>query len=98
MLQAIVRNPMKASQTPFDGAIPIAVQSAHGIETRYISTEARGTLASVDVPRVSTENPEGNARRDERRTTEDRPPEVDSSSFSNSIVVPVNNNTIVIDQ
>ena len=75
---------MKASQTTFDGAIPIAVQTAHGVETRYISNEARGTLASVDVPRVSTENPEGNARRDERRTTEDRPPEVDSSSFSNA--------------
>jgi hypothetical protein len=83
---------MKASQTTFDGAIPIAVQTAHGVETRYISNEARGTLASVDVPRVSTENPKGNARRDERRTTEDRPPEVDSSSFSNSTVVSAGNN------
>jgi hypothetical protein len=75
---------MKSSQISFDGSRPIFVHTAHGIETRYIAKEARGLLASTDSPCVSVEKPEGKPRRDERRTTEDRPPEVDSSSFSNA--------------
>jgi len=75
---------MKASQIPFEESRPIAVHTAHGIETRYVAKEAQGLLASTDSPCVSVEKPEGKPRRDERRTTADRPPDVDSSSISNA--------------
>ena len=77
---------MKTTQTPFDGAKAIAVHTAHGIETRYVANEARGTPAGVDVPRVSTETRNGSHVSMNGVTTEDRPPEVDSSSFSDSTV------------
>ncbi len=66
------------------------MHTAHGIETRYIAKEARGTLASVDVPRVSTGTRKGShVALMNGVTTEDRPPEVDSSSFSNaSLIIP----------
>ena len=75
---------MTSSQTPFDGAVAIAVQTAHGIETRYISNEARGMLAIGDVPRVSAEKQECKPRRGGRRTTEDRTPDVDSPIIINN--------------
>ena len=73
---------MKSSQEYFDGSVLVGVHTAHGIESRYV--RARGLLASNDSPRVSTEKPEGTPCRDERQTTEDRTPDVDSSFISNA--------------
>jgi hypothetical protein len=72
---------MKSSQEYFQGSKAVAVITAHGVETRYIITEAAGAAYGSR----SSEKPEGKPRGDSPRTAEDRTPEADGSPIERKI-------------
>jgi hypothetical protein len=69
---------MKAQQTYFAGSVAIGVQTAHGIETRYVEKNSRPvSVTSLRSDGCSAEKPEGKPAAPSDVTRSDRTPQPD---------------------